>query len=61
MATHKVASRVVAPDYMPKTAGTLGVPAVSIFGDFFEKSQSGSATLCSPWPAWCAATDLPLA
>ena len=35
MVTHKVASRVVASDYMPKTAGTLGVPAVSIFGEVF--------------------------
>ena len=32
MATQKVASRVVASDYMPTTAGTLGVPAVSFFG-----------------------------
>ena len=28
MVAHKVAFRVVATDYMPTTAGTLGVPAV---------------------------------
>jgi hypothetical protein len=32
MVAQKVASRVVASDYMPTTAGTLGVPAVFIFG-----------------------------
>ena len=31
MVAQKVASRVVASDYMPTTAGTLGVPAVFIF------------------------------
>jgi len=31
MVAHKVASRVVASDCMPTTAGTLGVPAVFIF------------------------------
>jgi hypothetical protein len=31
MVAHKVASRVVASDCMPTTAGTLGVSAVSIF------------------------------
>ncbi len=30
MVAHKVASRVVAQDCIPTTAGTLGVPAVSI-------------------------------
>ena len=32
MVAQKVASRVVASDYMPTTAGTLRVPAVFIFG-----------------------------
>ncbi len=31
MVAHKVAFRVVATDYMPTTAGTLGVPAVLFF------------------------------
>lgn len=32
MVTHRVASRVVVSDYMPITAGTLGVPAVPFSG-----------------------------
>ncbi len=32
MVAHKAASRVVASDCMPTTAGTLGVSAVSICG-----------------------------
>jgi hypothetical protein len=32
MVAQKVTSRVVASDYMPTTAGTLGVPAVVLFG-----------------------------
>jgi len=33
MVAQKVASRVVAVDCMPKTAGTLGVPAVFFSGE----------------------------
>ncbi len=32
MVAQKVASRVVAPDCMPTTVGTLGVSAVVLFG-----------------------------
>mgnify|MGYP000473368720 CR=1 FL=1 len=40
MVAHKVASRVVASDYMPTTAGTLGVSAVFILWSSAMKRAS---------------------